>query len=43
MEEKKVSTPVKHPPKHVSAPNILGDSDHEGEEEGDSVKESSSD
>lgn len=30
------------PPKHSCAPNILGDSDHEGEEEGESVKESSS-
>lgn len=42
-EEKKVPTPVKLPHKHMAAPNILGDSDHEGEEQGESVKESSSD
>lgn len=43
IEEKKAACPVKHlPPKHVPVPNILGDSDHEGEEQGESVKESSS-
>ena len=42
VEEEKEVKPVKQPHKHEIAPNILGDSDHEGEEQGESVKESSS-
>lgn len=43
VEESKVTKPVKQPHKHEAVPNVLGDSDHEGEEQGESVKASSSD